>query len=83
MVEKRIFPLYAISDIAPGDKRAMSSDRRKFKKWKKSLKHKSRKHKKNAKVVSIKENTKVVSIKEDAENIKNIFNTVKNIILHR
>ena len=42
---RKLYPDYAISDIAPGDKRAMSSDRRKFKKWKKSLKRKSRKHK--------------------------------------
>ena len=39
------FPTYMISDIAPGDKKRMSSDRQKFKKFLKSLKHKKKKSK--------------------------------------
>jgi len=46
---KKSFPTYAISDIAPGDKRAMSSDKRKFKKFLKSLKHKKKKSRKKRK----------------------------------
>ena len=47
--KKYKYPNFLISDISPGDKRAMASDRRKFEKALKSLKHKKKKSRKKRK----------------------------------